>query len=52
MSYKPDFSVVSIIKDNFIGNKKLIPDNIIGNIFFIEYEKDLEETLVSILVKL
>ena len=34
MSYKPDFSVVSIIKDNFIGNKKLIPDNTNRKYFF------------------
>ena len=39
MSYKPDFSVVSKIKDKFVGNKELIPDNTIGNISFDSKEE-------------
>ncbi len=34
MSYKPYFSVVSKITDEYIGTKTLIPDNTIGNISF------------------
>lgn len=39
MSYKPDFSVVSKVKDKFIGKKELIPDNTIGNISFDSKEE-------------
>jgi len=34
MSYKPDFSVVSKVDDEYIGTKEVIPDNTIGNVSF------------------
>jgi len=30
MSYSPNFAVVSQIKDKFLGNKSVMPDNTIG----------------------
>jgi DNA polymerase III epsilon subunit family exonuclease len=32
MSFKPDFSVISSIKDEYVGMKQILPDNVMGYI--------------------
>ncbi len=47
MSYSPSFAVVSKIKDKFLGEKEIMPDNTIG---YISFDNEIEAHYVCALL--